>query len=65
MIIEEQLRVKKVSYSSPKLTILNGVPLQKDSYHIKSGKYFISVRVDTEKLPVRSALDSQRQTHVP
>ena len=56
MIVEEQLRVTKVSYSSSKLTIFNGVPIQKDPYRINSGKYFISVRVDTEHLPVTPAI---------
>jgi hypothetical protein len=52
MIVEEQLRVTKVFYSSSNLVIFNGVPFKPDSYRINSGKYFVSVKAGPETLAV-------------
>ncbi len=48
----EQFRVTSVRYSSPNQVIFMGVPLQKGSYKLNSGKYTVSVKAHPEMLPV-------------
>lgn len=53
---EEQMRVTSVPYSSRKMVIFSGVPLAKNSYKINSGKYYVTIKVDPDAIPVQPAL---------
>ncbi len=48
----EQFRVTSIRFSGSNQVIFMGVPLQKDSYKLNSGKYTVSVKAHPETLPV-------------
>lgn len=52
----EQFRVTSVRFSNPSLVIFMGVPLQKGSYKLNSGKYTVSVKAHPEMLPIPPAV---------
>ncbi|HAS6344298.1 TPA: AAA family ATPase [Vibrio vulnificus] len=53
---EDQMRVTSIPFCSPKLVIFIGVPLAKNSYKTNSGKYYVSIKVHPESIPVLPAL---------
>ncbi len=50
---QEQVRVTSIPYSSSKLTVFSGVPLAKNSYKINSGKYFVTIKIKPDSIPVK------------
>ncbi|MDK9685479.1 AAA family ATPase [Pseudoalteromonas shioyasakiensis] len=55
-MITEQFRVTSIKFSSASQVIFVGVPLQKDSYKLNSGKYTVSVKASPETLPISPAI---------
>mgnify|MGYP005990059705 CR=1 FL=1 len=53
---QDRFRITSTPFKAKKLIIFSGVPLEKDSYKINSGKYYISVKVDPSYLPVEPAV---------
>ena len=53
---DEQFRVTSIPFNSSNFVIFTGVPIKKDSYRVNSGKYFVSVKIDPNSLPVQPAL---------
>ncbi|RKF14340.1 AAA family ATPase [Alginatibacterium sediminis] len=53
---EDQMRVTSVPYRSSKMVIFSGVPLAKDSYKTNSGKYYVTIKVDPNSIPVLPAI---------
>ncbi len=53
---EDQMRVTSIPFCSPKLVIFIGVPLAKNSYKTNSGKYYVSIKVHPDSIPVLPAL---------
>ncbi len=53
---DEQFRVTSIPFNSSNFMIFTGVPIKKDSYRVNSGKYFVSVKIDPNSLPVQPAL---------
>ncbi|RSM21582.1 AAA family ATPase [Aeromonas salmonicida] len=49
----EQMRVTSVPYHSADLVIFTGVPLNKNSYKIHSGKYYVTIKTSADVLPVK------------
>lgn len=56
---EEFFRVTSTQYLSSKYAIFSGIPLKPDSYRVNSGKYIVSVKCETDCLPVRPATGQQ------
>lgn len=56
---EEFFRVTSTQYLSTKYAIFSGIPLKPDSYRVNSGKYIVSVKCQTDCLPVRPATGQQ------
>lgn len=50
------LRVTSIPYTTEKYVIFSGVPLQRSSYRINSGKYVITIKSEASALPVRPAI---------
>ncbi|WP_182016263.1 AAA family ATPase [Vibrio alginolyticus] len=55
-IHEDQMRVTSIPYSAKRCVIFSGVPLAKDSYKTNSGKYYVTIKVDPDSIPVPPAL---------
>jgi exodeoxyribonuclease V alpha subunit len=53
---EDQLRVTSISYTSSKMVIFSGTPLNKNSYRANSGKYYVTIKIDPDTLPVQPAI---------
>ena len=53
---EEHMRVTSIPYSSTNMLVFSGVPLAKDSYRANSGKYFITIKVSPDAIPVSPAI---------
>ncbi|MCL1078610.1 AAA family ATPase [Parashewanella spongiae] len=53
---EEQMRVTSIRYSSTNMVIFSGVPLAKNSYKTSSGKYYVTIKVKPDKMPIPLAL---------
>lgn len=53
---EDQVRVTSIPFHSKNLVIFTGVPLSKDSYKTNSGKYYITIKIDPDSIPVQPAL---------
>ena len=49
---EEQMRVTSIQFESARLVIFSGVPITKNSYRVNSGKYFVTIKVNPDELPV-------------
>lgn len=58
-ISEDFFRVTSCQHVSARYVIFSGVPLKRNSYRINSGKYIISVKCETDYLPVRPATGQQ------
>lgn len=56
---EEFFRVTSTQYLSTKYAIFSGIPLKPDSYRVNSGKYIVSVKCETDCLPIRPATGQQ------
>ncbi|MFT5717453.1 MAG: exodeoxyribonuclease V alpha subunit, partial [Oleiphilaceae bacterium] len=52
---EDQFRVTSIQFTSKKLVIFSGVPLNKSSYRTYSGKYYITIKIDPDALPTQPA----------
>lgn len=57
----EQFRVTSVRFRNSSLVIFMGVPLQKGSYKLNSGKYTVSVKAHPEMLPASPAVGQHWQ----
>ncbi len=53
---EEQMRVTSIPYFSTSMVIFSGVPLAKNSYQTNSGKYFVTIKVNPDSIPVQPAV---------
>lgn len=53
---QDQMRVTSIPYSSTNMVIFSGVPLAKNSYKTNSGKYYITIKVNPDAIPVQPAL---------
>ncbi len=58
-LYEDQMRVTSVPYCTTKMVIFSGVPLAKDSYKANSGKYYVTIKVDPDSIPVQPVLGQQ------
>jgi len=56
VISEDQLRVTSIPYVSTNMVIFSGVPLRKNSYKTNSGKYYITLKVHPDSIPVQPAI---------
>ena len=55
-LYEDKMRVTSIPYSSRNMVIFSGVPLAKNSYKTNSGKYYVTIKVNPEAIPVQPAL---------
>ena len=53
---QDQMRVTSIPYSSTNMVIFSGVPLAKNSYKTNSGKYYVTIKVNPDEIPVQPAL---------
>ena len=53
---EDQMRVTSIPYRSTNKVIFSGVPLAKNSYKTNSGKYYVTIKVDPDSIPVQPAI---------
>lgn len=53
---EDQFRVTSIPYSSTNMVIFSGVPLRKNSYKTNSGKYYITIKVHPDEMPVQPTI---------
>ena len=53
---EDQMRVTSIPYSATNMVIFSGVPLAKNSYKTNSGKYYITIKVNPEAIPIQPAI---------
>ena len=53
---QDQMRVTSIPYSSTKMVIFSGVPLEKNSHKTNSGKYYVTIKADPDAIPVQPAL---------
>lgn len=56
VLYEDQLRVTSTPYTSPNMVIFSGVPLRKNSYKTNSGKYYITLKVHPDSIPVQPSI---------
>jgi exodeoxyribonuclease V alpha subunit len=61
----EQFRVTSIPLINAELVIFVGVPLQKDSYKLNSGKYTVSVKAHPDALPISPAVGQHWQIEGP
>ena len=53
---EDQFRVTSIQFTSKKLLIFSGVPLNKSSYRTYSGKYYVTIKINPDALPTQPAI---------
>lgn len=53
---EELFRVTSIPYNSSTMVIFSGTPLRRNSYRANSGKYYVTIKVDPDTLPVEPAI---------
>ncbi|MGJ8682599.1 AAA family ATPase [Paraglaciecola sp.] len=53
---QDQMRVTSIPYSSTNMVIFSGVPLAKNSYKANSGKYYVTIKINPDEIPVQPAL---------
>ncbi|MCP9476528.1 ATP-dependent RecD-like DNA helicase [Marisediminitalea aggregata] len=53
---EDQMRVTSIPYSSTNMVVFSGVPLAKNSYKTNSGKYYVTIKVNPDAIPVQPAI---------
>lgn len=51
-VFNESFRVTSIPFTAPKLVIFSGVPIDKKSYQVNSGKYYVTIKANPETLPV-------------
>jgi len=51
-VFNENFRVTSIPFTAPKLVIFSGVPIDKKSYQVNSGKYYVTIKANPETLPV-------------
>lgn len=61
VVSADQFRVTSIPHSSAGYVIFSGVPLLSNSYRINSGKYVISIKIETNALPVTPAIGQHWQ----
>lgn len=49
----EQIRVTSVPHHSSSLVIFTGIPLNPNSYRTNSGKYYVTIKISVDALPVQ------------
>ena len=52
----DQFRVTSIPYNSNGYVIFSGMPIKKNSYKTNNGKYFISIKIVSDLLPVMPAV---------
>lgn len=55
-IHSDQLRVTSIPYKALGFIIFSGVPIERDSYKINDGKYYITIKSKLELLPVEPSI---------
>ncbi len=50
---EELFRVTSIPYNSSTMVIFTGVPLNKSSYRTHSGRYYVSIKINPDALPIQ------------
>jgi exodeoxyribonuclease V alpha subunit len=53
---QDKMRVTSIPYNSPNMVIFSGVPLAKNSYKTNSGKYYVTIKANPDKIPVQPTL---------
>jgi exodeoxyribonuclease V alpha subunit len=53
---EDLFRVTSIPYNSSTMVIFSGTPLRKNSFRANSGKYYVTIKVDPDLLPVEPAI---------
>ena len=53
---EDRVRITSIPHSSFSLVIFTGVPLEKNSYKTTSCKYYVTIKVNPESIPVQPAI---------
>ncbi|WP_067581818.1 AAA family ATPase [Endozoicomonas ascidiicola] len=56
VIHEDQMRVTSIPFTSTSMVIFSGVPLKRNSYRANSGKYYVTIKVDPDSIPVPPAV---------
>lgn len=55
-LYQDQMRVTSIPHSSSNMVIFSGVPLANSSFKTNSGKYYVTIKVQPEKVPVEPAI---------
>ncbi|MFW1060914.1 AAA family ATPase [Vibrio parahaemolyticus] len=53
---EDKMRVTSIPFASTNMVIFTGIPLKKGSYQANSGKYYVTIKVNPDDIPVQPAL---------
>jgi exodeoxyribonuclease V alpha subunit len=53
---QDQFRVTSIPFTSKKLVIFSGVPLNKSSYRTYSGLYYVTIKIDPDSLPTKPVI---------
>ncbi|MBB1441109.1 AAA family ATPase, partial [Shewanella sp. SG41-4] len=53
---EDYFRVTSIPFSSSTIIVFSGVPIKKNSFKLNVGKYYITIKVDPNTLPVQPTL---------
>jgi exodeoxyribonuclease V alpha subunit len=53
---EDHFRVTSIQFTSKKLLVFSGVPLNKSSYRTHSGKYYVTIKIKPDALPTQPAI---------
>lgn len=53
---EDRFRVTSIPFTSKKLVVFSGIPLNKSSYRTYSGKYYVTIKIDPDSLPTQPAI---------
>lgn len=56
---EDQMRVTSIPFVSSGMVIFSGVPLKKNSYKSSSGKYYVTIKVNPDHIPVQPSIGQQ------
>jgi exodeoxyribonuclease V alpha subunit len=56
---QDFFRVTSCQHHSFKYTIFSGVPLTADSYRVNSGKYIVTVKCESDSLPIQPSIGQQ------
>ncbi|MCG7650238.1 AAA family ATPase [Alteromonas sp. MmMcT2-5] len=53
---QDQMRVTSIPYTSTNMVIFSGVPLANNSYKTNSGKYYVTIKVNPDEIPIQPLL---------